>query len=152
MVKQYIKLPQEIETLQFLRMASYYASRFKATLGYGRWLKEYEYMDKNGMFNPSRLREEFKKILQNNFKGSFIIYDAIYHICIEALEATKALIEDTFYDIRTITGEIAEDDNGVPLTGLSLSDALRICKEMNEEAEEHLFDIYTFNKKLHTYE
>ena len=150
--KQAIKIPSEIDTPQFLRMANYFASRFKATLGYGRWLVEYQEMDEKGLFDAIKLRSIFKDILQNKFTGSFIVRDAVYNICINALESAKALLEDSFYDIRLITGETAEDDNGMPLTNLSFDDALHICKAMNEEAEEHLFDIYTFNKKVKLYD
>lgn len=146
-----IKLPPEIDTPQFLRMANYYASRFKATLGYGRWLVEYQEMDEKGLFDAIKLRPIFKDILQNKFTGSFIVRDAVYNICINALESAKALLEDSFYDIRLITGEIAEDDYGVPLKGLTFDSAACICKAMNKEAEEHLFDIYTNNKKVKLY-
>lgn len=146
MTKHYKKLPPEIDTPQFLRMTGYFASRFKAASGYGRWLVEYQEMDRQGLFDDAlKLRSVFKDILQDKFTGSFIIRDAVYNICINALEATKVLLESVSYGICTITGETAEDDNGLPLTGLSFSDAVKTCEAMNNEAEEHLFDIYIFN-------
>ena len=47
--------------------------------------------------------------------------------------------QSDLYEIRVITGEIALDDNGQELTGLSFEEAFSTCKSMNEEAEELLF-------------
>ena len=152
MKKQVVKIPELVNSLTFLRMADYYARRFKSTLGYGRWLVEYQEMDKQGVFEAPALRDMYKAILQRTFKGSFIVLDAIYNICTQAFEASKAISENSLYEIRCITGEVATDENDMPIKDISFDEAVKICKAMNEEAEEHLFDIYLFNKKVNLYE
>ena len=139
------EIPQIINTSQFLRFAAVYANKFKANKGYGRWLTEYERMDKANMFKPENIREQYIKILNGTSRLSYIYWDAIHHIGIQALYATKAFVSANSFEIRVITGEIAFDDNDEELTDLSLEEALSICKAMNEEAEELLFRVYNSN-------
>lgn len=136
------EIPQAINTSQFLKFVAIFANKFKANNGYGKWLVEYEQMDKQGLFEPENLKALYIKILTNSFKYSFVIKDAVNYICSQALDATKAYIETNTFDIRIITGEIATDDDDNELTDLSLDEALDICKAMNEEAEELLFRVY----------
>lgn len=136
------KLPQEIRTGQFLKFVKLYAKRFKANNGYGKWLVEYQEMDKLHWFDtPNILRDIYIDILLDTSTQPYIIRDAIYYICTQALEATKALLSRQLFDIRLITGEIALDDNDNELTGLSLEKATALCKTMNDEAEEILFKV-----------
>lgn len=137
------EIPQAINTSQFLKFVAVFANKFKANSGYGKWLVEYEQMDKRGLFEPESLRALYIKILTNSFRYQFIIKDAVNYICSQALDATKTYIETNTFDIRIITGEIATDDNDNELTDLSLDEALDICKVMNEEAEELLFRVYS---------
>ena len=138
-----IEIPQVIYTNQFLRFAAFYIKRFKATNGYGRWLAEYRRMDEQGMFTPEKIREQYIKILDGSSTLSYIYWDAIHYIGIQALDAAKAFVETISFDIRVITGEIAINDDNEELTDLSLEEAMSICKSMNEEAEELLFKVYS---------
>lgn len=143
--KKTVEIPQVIYTDQFLRFVAVYANRFKATNGYGRWLAEYEHMDKADMFKPENIREQYIEILNGTSRLSYIYWDAIHHIGIQALDATKAFVSADSFEIRVITGEIAFDDNDEELTGLSMEEAISICNAMNEEAEELLFRVYNSN-------
>ena len=102
-------------------------------------------MDKANMFKPENIREQYIKILNGTSRLSYIYWDVIHHIGIQALDATKAFVSANSFEIRVITGEIAFDDNNEELTDLSLEEALSICKAMNEEAEELLFRVYNSN-------
>lgn len=140
--KKTVEIPEVIYTDQFLRFVAVYANRFKATNGYGRWLAEYKRMDEQGMFKSEKLRELYIKILDDSNTLSYIYWDAVHYICIQALDAAKAFALTNSFEIRVITGEIAFDDNDEELTGLSMEEALTICKAMNDEAEELLFRVY----------
>lgn len=136
------EIPQIINTSQFLRFAAVYANKFKANKGYGRWLAEYKRMDKANMFKPEKLRELYIKILDGSNTLSYIYWDAVHYICIQALDAAKAFASANSFDVRVITGEIAVNDDDEELTGLSMEEAISICNAMNEEAEELLFRVY----------
>lgn len=140
--KKTVEIPQVIYTDQFLRFVAVYANRFRATNGYGRWLAEYRRMDEQGMFKPEKLRELYIKILDGSNTLSYIYWDAVHYICVQALNATKTFASVNSFDIRVITGEIAINDNDEELTGLSMEEAISICDSMNEEAEEMLFRVY----------
>lgn len=139
------EIPQIINTSQFLRFAAVYANKFKANKGYGRWLAEYERMDKANMFKPENIREQYIKILNGTSRLSYIYWDAVHYICIQALDAAKAFASANSFDVRVITGEIAVNDDDEELTGLSMEEAISICNAMNEEAEELLFRVYNSN-------
>lgn len=143
--KKTVEIPQVIYTDQFLRFVAVYANRFKATNGYGRWLAEYKRMDEQGMFKPEKLRELYIDILKDTSTLSYIYLDVVHYICIQALDAAKAFALTNSFEIRVITGEIAFNDDDEELTGLSMEEALSICKAMNEEAEELLFRVYNSN-------
>lgn len=143
--KKTVEIPQIINTSQFLRFAAIYANKFKANKGYGRWLAEYERMDKANMFKPENIREQYIKILNGTSRLSYIYWDAVHYICIQALDAAKAFASANLFDVRVITGEIAVNDDDEELTGLSMEEAISICNAMNEEAEELLFRVYNSN-------
>lgn len=143
--KKTTEIPQVIYTEQFFRFVAIYADRFKATNGYGRWLAEYKWMDEHGWFKPEKLRELYIDILKGTSTLSYIYWDAVHYICIQALDAIKAFVSANSFEIRVITGEIAFDDNGEELTDLSIEEAISICNSMNEEAEEILFEVYNSN-------
>lgn len=145
MKKKTVEIPQVINTAQFLKFVAVYANKFKASNGYGRWLIEYKKMDESGMFKPENIREQYIKILEGTSRLSYIYWDAIRYIGLQALDATKAFVSSNSFEIRVITGEIAVDDDDEELTGLSIEEALSICKAMNEEAEELLFRVYNSN-------
>lgn len=139
------KIPQIVNTNIFLRFAAIYANKFKANKGYGRWLVEYQHMEKTGMFKPINIREQYIKKLNGTSKLSYIYWDAVHNIAIQAIDAAKAFVSANSFEIRVITGEIAFDDNDKELIGLSLEEAISICNVMNEEAEELLFRVYNSN-------
>lgn len=145
MKKKAVEIPEIIYTNQFLKFVAVYANRFRMTKGFGRWLAEYKRMDEQGMFAPEKLRELYIKILDGSNTLSFIYWEAVHYICIQALDAAKAFASANSFDIRVITGEIAVNDNDEELTSLSMEEALAICKAMNDEAEELLFRVYNSN-------
>lgn len=138
-----VEIPAVVYTDQFLRFLAYYAKDFKANNGYGKyWLKEWTRMEEQGMFKPEKLRELYIKILDGSNTLTYIYWDAVNCIGVQALDAAKAIVSMTVYDIRVITGEIAVNDDDEELTGLSMDEAIFICNAMNEEAEELLFKVY----------
>lgn len=145
MKKKAVEIPEVIYTDQFLRFVVVYVNKFRATNGYGRWLAEYKRMDEQGMFKPEKLRELYIKILDGSNTLSYIYWDAVRYICIQALDAAKAFASANSFDVRVITGEIAVNDDDEELTGLSMEEAISICNAMNEEAEELLFRVYNSN-------
>lgn len=145
--KIYAPIPPIVNTDCFLYFVTYFLRRFRAAKGYGRWLKEYQRMDEQGLFTPEQLRELYKPILEGSSKLTYIYKDAVNSICSQALTMTESFLTTRIYEIRTITGAIALDDNDYELVGLPLNRALIICKAMNIEAEEELFIIY--NGKTH---
>lgn len=139
-----VDVPPCIHTDQFMRFLKYYSDKFIRQKGFGRWLAEYQRMEANGLFTPEKLKQQYIDILFNKYKYGFIYKQAVFYICINAEDATKAMLSmaaNTTYEIRLITGEIATDDDDEELTGLSLEEANDICKSMNNEAEEILFRV-----------
>lgn len=146
MKKKAVEIPEVIYTNQFLKFVEHYAKEFKKYNGYGKyWLKEWTRMEENGMFKPEKLRELYIKILDGSNTLSYIYWEAVHCICIQALDAAKAFALTNSFEIRVITGEIAFNDNDEELKNLSMEEALAICKAMNGEAEELLFRVYNSN-------
>lgn len=145
-----MEIPPIIHTNIFLRFAAAYFQKFKRSNGRGRWLAEYRRMEEQGMFEPKNLRALYIDILKDTSKLSFIYWDAVNYICVQALDAAKTYVETNLFEIRVITGEIAFDDSDKELKELSIEEAISICKTMNKEAEENLFMVYNSvtNKKL----
>lgn len=142
MKKKAVEIPKIIYTNQFLRFVAAYTNKFRATSGHGRWLAEYRRMDEQGMFKPEKLRDLYVEILDGSSTLTYIYWDAVHYICIQALDAAKAFALDNSFEVRIITGEIAFNDDGEELKDLSIEEALAICKTMNNEAEELLFKVY----------
>lgn len=145
MKKKATEIPEIIYTNQFLKFVAIYANRFIASNGYGRWLVEYAQMEKLGMFKPEKLRELYINALCKSNTLSYIYWDAVHYICMQALDATKAFAQTNSFEIRVITGEIAFNDDDEELKDLPIEEALTICKAMNDEAEELLFRVYNSN-------
>ena len=142
MVNKTVKLPEVVYHPQFLRFIDYYAKAFIKRGGFGRWLKEYQDMEKQGLFAPRVLRLFYIQILGNTFKLDFQKEQAVWDICCCARAAAEAYIDErvnALYDIRVITGELAYDDDDDPYTNLTYEEATQIVKALNEEAEEELF-------------
>lgn len=146
MKKKAVEIPEVIYTDRFLKFVEYYTKEFKKHNGYGKyWLKEWTRMEGNGMFKPEKLRELYIKILDGSNTLSYIYWEAVHCICIQALDAAKAFALTNSFEIRVITGEIAFNDDDEELKDLSMEEALTICKAMNDEAEELLFRVYNSN-------
>jgi hypothetical protein len=142
MANKITKLPDVVYHPQFLRFIDYYAKAFIKRRGFGRWLKEYQDMEKQGLFAPRVLRLFYIQILGNTFKLDFQKEQAVWYICCCARDAAEAYIDErinALYDIRVITGELAYDDDDDPYTDLTYEEATQIVKALNEEAEEELF-------------
>lgn len=134
-----------INTEIFLRFSAIKAKQFRKQNGFGRWLAEYERMEKSGLFTPIKLREQYIQIINNNYRFGFIYSQAIQYICSNTIDSINILVLNKTFCIKTIYGDIAIDENDDELSGLLLEDALNICNRMNEEAEEILFKIYCDN-------
>lgn len=145
MKKKAVEIPEIIYTNQFLKFVAVYADRFRMAKGFGRWLAEYKRMDEQGKFEPEKLRELYIKILDGSNTLSFIYWEAVHYICVQALDAAKAFSLSNSFEIRAITGEIAFNDDDEELKDLSMEEALMICEAMNDEAEELLFRVYNSN-------
>lgn len=135
-----------IQTKQFRKYVAYFTAKFKESEGHGRWLKEYEDMEKAGWFTTDALIKRFKRIkAEPNCPIPYIQKEAIYYICTSAFEATTAYIKRYTYDIRIITGEIAvnfvdfEEGYEPECTNfMSFFEAVTLCNRLNAEAEEEL--------------
>ena len=142
MANKITKLPDVVYHPQFLKFIDYYAKAFIKRRGFGRWLKEYQDMEKQGLFAPRVLRLFYIQILGNTSKLDFQKKQAVWDICYCARDAAEAYIDErinALYDIRVITGELAYDDDDDPYTDLTYEEATQIVKYLNEEAEEELF-------------
>lgn len=145
--KRYKEIPSIVHSECFLWFVAYFLYIFKKNQGYGRWLKEYQQMDAKDWFTPKKLKELYIPILEGTSRLSYIYWDAVNSICTQALDRATAFMTIQHYEIRTITGVIAIDDNDFELTGLTLNYAIKTCKAMNEEAEEELFKVYNSKTK-----
>lgn len=140
--KFFRKIPEAIYHPQFLKFVDYYAKAFIKRRGFGRWLKEYQDMEKQKLFAPRVLRLFYIQILCDKFVLDFQKEQAVWDICCSAKDATEAYIderENSLYKICVFTGELAYDDDDDPYTDLTYDEANQIAKALNEEAEEELF-------------
>lgn len=136
-------IPLAIYSLLFIKFVSAQIKQFKQQNGFGRWLVEYQDMDNKGLFEPKQIRKQFIKILCGTYDLGFIRKQAIWYICLNALDAIKDYDEDSIFDIRlSTTGEIALDDDDNELDCLSLDDAISICLQMNTEEGKLLYNVY----------
>lgn len=139
------ELHRFINSDEFMHNLQLYVDKFRKSKGFGTWLVEYKRMDAAGYFSPKMLKDNFVKILNDVSALQYIYWEAIHYIGQQALDKTVDDFNSYYYDIRCITGEIAEDDNGEELLYLDLNSAIEICESMNTEAEELLFRVYNSN-------
>ena len=137
---------QILSSNQFLKFAESEIEQFKNTNGYGRWLAEYDKMQYLGMLTPHSIKKSYSKILDESSTLSYIYKDAVNYIGSRAFDKAKIEIESGLYEIRVITGEIAESEAGRKLRNLTLAEASKICDTLNKEAEEHLFNVRSISK------
>lgn len=142
------KIPEIVYTELFAKYIQEYVPIFMADRRMGRALREHDYMMQNGSFTPANIRRQYVYILKNCYDGNFLAMQAYWYIGINAYEAACRYAQNNFFQIKVITGEIALDDDGDELTGLSFDEALAICKSLNEEAEEILFRVYDTKNNL----
>ena len=141
-------IPETIYSKYFFKFLEEEYFFFRQNNGFGRWIKEYERAEAAGLFGLEPMREEFIKIQQNTSKLDFQTRMAIYTIVMSAIRKTEHYLNllPNNYEIRVITGEVAEDEDGDPLINLSKEEAFSICKALNIEAEELLFKVYNLTK------
>lgn len=136
------KISDVLDKPMFLKFVEHYAKKFRAQNGYGRWLHEYQDLEKRGMFKPAIIRDQYIKILKDKFCLGYIRRTAFWYIGVYAQVAAEEYynsIDDNLYKICIITGEIAVDEDDDEYIELSYDEAMQICKTLNEEAEEELF-------------
>ncbi len=152
-MKTTINVPDEIQSPQFLKFISAFTYRFKKQEGFGRWLKEYQDMDEQGLFEPERLKELYLQILIEPTCLDFIRRQAVRYICEQALDATKAYTpvvvqrifepeKDNFCILRIPEGTVATDEDGDLLEGLSETEATVICDTLNAQCGEEKFKVF----------
>lgn len=137
-------IPEVLHAPIFLKFVEYYAKKFRAQNGYGRWLHEYKDLENRGMFKPAIIRDQYIKMLKGQFRLGYIRGTAFWWIGVSAQEAAEAYIDNTenyLYKICIVTGEIATDDDDDEYIELSYDEATQICEALNEEAEEELFTV-----------
>lgn len=136
-------IPQALYSILFIKFVSAQINKFRQQNGFGRWLAEYQDMDNRGLFEPKQIRKQFIKILCGTYDLGFIRKQAIWYICINALDDVKDYEDGSLFDIRLSTsGEIALDDDDNELDCLSLDDAIMICRQMNIEEGRLLYNVY----------
>ena len=138
------KISDVIYKPMFLKFVEHYAKKFRARNGYGRWLHEYQDLENRGMFKPAIIRDQYIKMLKDQFYLGYIKGTAFWYIGVYAQEAAERYydsIDSYLYKICVITGETALDEDDDEYIELSYDEASQICKALNEEAEEELFII-----------
>lgn len=133
-----------VENPAFLKFVEYYLNEWLKHCGWGRWLHEYQMMDKQGLFKPRIFKALYIKELKGTLNMGFIKEEPIHYVGLSALDATKAFVDNTesyLYKICVITGEIAQDEDGDEYIELTHDEAIQICKYLNDEAEEELFKV-----------
>lgn len=138
----------EINTDTFLKFTGFYARKFIAQKGFGKWLAEYQQMEVLGQFEPKVLRSMYVAILQNKFTQSFIIKQAVYYICSQAQDATiiaemkeEEKRSKLYAVFNTLTLCVAQDEDNEDLVDLEKDEANMICEAMNEEALDEIYKV-----------
>lgn len=96
------------------------------------------------MFKPAIIRDQYIKMLKDQFYLGYIKGTAFWYIGVYAQEAAEKYydnVDSYLYKICVITGETAVDEDDDEYIELSYDEASQICKALNEEAEEELFII-----------
>ena len=138
------KISDVIYKPMFLKFVEHYAKKFRARNGYGRWLHEYQDLENRGLFKPAIIRDQYIKMLKDQFYLGYIKGTAFWYIGVYAQEAAEKYydnVDSYLYKICVITGETAVDEDDDEYIELSYDEASQICKALNEEAEEELFII-----------
>ena len=138
------KISDVLDKPMFLKFVEHYAKKFRAQNGYGRWLHEYQDLENRGLFKPAIIRDQYIKMLKDQFYLGYIKGTAFWYIGVYAQEAAERYydnIDSYLYKICVITGETAVDEDDDEYIELSYDEASQICKALNEEAEEELFII-----------
>lgn len=138
------KIPDILYSSIFLKFVEHYAKKFREQNGYGRWLHEYADLESKGMFKPAIIRDQYIKMLKGQFYLGYIRGTAFWYIGVYAQEAAEAYynsISSSLYKVCVITGETALDEDGDEYIELSYDEAIQICKALNEEIDENLFEV-----------
>ncbi len=135
-------IPDYIKSKMFLGYIKAEADLFKARNGYGRWLHEYEQMEAEGGFEPARLRDCYMDILAGVNTLPFLEMDAVNHICSRAHAKAAEDLGVRAFELRTVEGDRAVDEDGDDLAYLTMSEARALRDKMNNGANEYLYWIY----------
>lgn len=138
-----------INSEEFTNNLQLFIDKFKKSKSTEELCAEYKKLSIAGYLEPKVFKDNFTKILKDISALQFLYWEAIHYIGLQALNKTLDDIDSYYYEIRCITGEVAEDDNGEELIYLDFDEADIICRSMNDEAEEILFRVY--NSSLDKY-
>lgn len=127
-----------MSTTLFLNKVQKYVDKFKQSNGFGKWLKEYERMDKNGLFEPTKVRKLYIDYLEDSFLYGYIQLSAIHYIAVQAFDETAQILANSEFCIMTNEGGIYVDEDGDEVTELEFSEALDICKAINDDALDYV--------------
>lgn len=138
-----------IATDAFLDKLDEYSKRFKQQNGFGRWLKEYEDMDTQGLFEPTEVRRLYVEYIRGEFPYGYIYSAAIYYIAVMAYDDTVSYLNNNEFCILNNDGSDYIDEDGDELTDLEFSEAISICKSINNDALDYVVYIAdSVTKKL----
>lgn len=127
-----------IHTNAFLLSLSTRAKAFKQNKGFGRWIKEYQRMDEQGLFEPKALKQLCLDMLNDSFKLGFICKQAVYAIYVYAIDDTIAYLRDNSFIIYNSDGSLYKDEDGDTMEDLEFLEALDICKAINDDALDYV--------------
>lgn len=114
------------------------AKAFKASNGFGRWLREYQQMDENGLFEPKELISIYKAHLNKTSHFGFLQRQAAYYICTLALEDTVKMLTTSSFDIQFESGKLYEDEDGDTIEEVEYLEALQLAVTINSESEDEV--------------
>lgn len=135
-------------TKAFLDAVTNRAKAFKASKGFGRWLKEYEEMEAQGLFKPERLIDIYKNYLNKRSRLGFLQNQAAYYICTLALEDTYSLLNDNKFDIWIEElNDYYLDEDGDKVDELEFMEALYIATAINKDTLDFLVCIVEHETK-----
>lgn len=126
-----------MSTQAFLDKLQKRATEFKSTNGFGRWLKEYQNMEADGLFEPVALKNLYIDYLKDKFEYGYMYLSAVKYIATLAYDDTVQYLANSDFCIMTNEGEIAKDDD-YELIELEFCEALDICKAINDDALDYI--------------
>lgn len=123
-------------TKAFVNAVDKRAKAFKASNGFGRWLREYQQMDENGLFRPNELISIYKAHLNKTSTLGFLQRQAAYYICTLALEDTVKMLATSSFDIQLESGGLYKDEDGDTIEEVEYLEALQLAASINSDSED----------------